>query len=275
MQDSGLGSEQDFSTRSRLLHTQEAKQFWAGAFDPDHPDTQRHYAMLASSDGLLDHLNPSSIVTIGDNLSRDAGYFKMRYPKAHCVATDLCVDGLGQAVDDGWVDSVMSVDVEHLPFDDNSIDCVIAKESFHHWPRPMLGFYEMLRVARKAVLLIEPNDVMHTPPTPLLTQETFVDDYEPVGNYKYQISLREILKAAWSLYLPAVACVGFNDPYEPERSFDQWLEEKRKLDEMGKQGQRQFNLMSIAIYRKDYEPASSDLPTQAYLYTRPRNPHLE
>lgn len=265
----------NFTSQSKLLHKQYAQQYWAGAFDPEHPDTQRHYCMLSSSDGLLDHLGPKSILSVGDNLARDAGYFKRRFPSARCIASDLYADGISQAVQDGWVDEVLSADIEHLPFADESIDCVIAKEAFHHWPRPMLGFYEMLRVARKGVLLIEPYDCMHKPPSPFPVAGSFIDDYEPVGNYKYQISLREILKAAWALYLPAVAAVGFNDPYQPDRSVQEWLIEKAKLDILGDQGERQFNLMSIAIYKVGHEPHVDSLGDRTRLFSRPRNSFLE
>lgn len=265
----------DFASKSKDLHKEYSQPYWAGAFDPDHPDTKRHYAMLASSVGLLDHLKPVSLLSVGDNLARDAGYFKRLFPQAWCIASDLHADGIHTAAQEGWVDAALAADIEALPFGDGEIDCVVAKESFHHWPRPMLGFYEMLRVARKAVLLIEPYDVMHSAATPLLQTHSFYDDYEEVGNYKYQISLREILKAAWSLYYPAVAAVGFNDPYAPERSVEEWLIEKGKLDALGDAGERQFNLMTIVVYKPGHAPAPEALPPRARLYRRPPNPFGE
>jgi SAM-dependent methyltransferase len=265
----------DFAAKSKLLHKEYSSTFWAGAFDPEHPDTKRHYEMLSSSDGLLDHLQPLSILSVGDNLARDAGYFKRKFPNSKCIASDLYAEGIQDAVTHGWVDAVISADVEALPFGNAEIDCVIAKEAFHHWPRPMLGLYEMLRVAKKAILLIEPYDVMHGTASPFIGGNTFCDDYESVGNYKYQISLREITKSAWSLYYPAVAAVGFNDPYDANRSFDEWILEKRKLDELGDTGARQFNLMSIAIYKPGYAPAPESLPPRAHYYSRPINHFIE
>ena len=47
---------------------------------------------------------------------------------------------------------------ENLSFEDKTIDFILCKESYHHFPRPMVALYEMLRVARNGVLLIEPND---------------------------------------------------------------------------------------------------------------------
>jgi hypothetical protein len=268
-------SSADFSSRSKILHRQYAMSYWAGAFDPEHEDTKRHYAMLSSSDGLLNHLKPTSILSVGDNLARDAGYFKRKFSEARCIASDLYADGIKEAVTDGWVDDVISADIEALPFSDGEVDCVIAKEAFHHWPRPMLGMYEMMRVAKKAILLIEPYDVMHAPASPYPGDTTYCDDYEEVGNYKYQISLREVLKSAWSLYYPAVAAIGFNDPYAPGRSLDEWMIEKRKLDDLGDAGQRQFNLMCIAVYKPGFAPDAEQLGSRVRLYKRPRNPFTE
>lgn len=38
----------------------------------------------------------------------------------------------------------------------NSYDLVLVQDGLHHLPRPATGFTEMLRVARKAVIVIEP-----------------------------------------------------------------------------------------------------------------------
>jgi SAM-dependent methyltransferase len=40
---------------------------------------------------------------------------------------------------------------------DGSYDLVLVQDGLHHLPRPTLGFTEMLRVARSAVVLIEPH----------------------------------------------------------------------------------------------------------------------
>jgi SAM-dependent methyltransferase len=48
--------------------------------------------------------------------------------------------------------------VESLPWPDAHFDLVLCKESLHHTARPVQGLYEMLRVCRRAVALIEPWD---------------------------------------------------------------------------------------------------------------------
>ena len=41
--------------------------------------------------------------------------------------------------------------------EDGSYDLVLVQDGLHHLPRPALGFTEMLRVARSAVIVIEPH----------------------------------------------------------------------------------------------------------------------
>jgi SAM-dependent methyltransferase len=220
-------------SKSKHSMHESSMDYWSGAFDDKHDDTKRHFEMLSHSLPILKLLNPSCVLTIGDNRGRDAFFIKKNID-CHVVASDLDNKKLINAVNDGYIDECKVIDVENIDYPDNSFDLVFAKESFHHWPRPMLGLYEMLRVAKSGIILIEPNDC-------------FSDQYEEVGNYVYRISLREIQKAAWSLYLNQILVKGFNDPYTTPLVFDEWLEEKKKLDQLGDSNVRQFNLLCLYI----------------------------
>lgn len=259
----------NFIDKSKTMHQFYKKQFWAGAFDPNHSDTARHYHMLDNALSFLKCLKPESILTIGDNLARDAGYIK-KHIECYTVASDLNTGGLEEAKTKGFVDDILDVDVEHIPFKENEFDVVFAKESYHHWPRPNLGIYEMLRVAKKAIVLIEPYDVFYANPKPYIKDTDFRDDYEKCGNYKYQISLREMLKTAWALEFPLVAAKGFNDPYDPKISIEDWLIKKQKLDDRGQSGERQYNLMAICLF-KTIENINLDLLKNCTLYHKPHN----
>jgi ubiquinone/menaquinone biosynthesis C-methylase UbiE len=267
-----LSSSSDFAKQSKRLHAAYEKEFWRGAFDIMHPDTARHYEMLSTAIESIDAVKPSSILTIGDNLARDGGFLKKHWPDARVVATDLRTESIQQAAVEGFVDQVLDADVEALPFHDSSFDVVFAKEAFHHWPRPMLGFYEMLRVARKAVVLIEPNDVQHSVPKPYLQEGDYTDRYEDVGNFVYQISAREVIKAAWSLYLPAVSIMGFNDPYDPAQDIKAWRKIKQELDSLGESGERQFNLLTIAVFKLLPDENCFNKEKGTRLFYRPKNP---
>jgi ubiquinone/menaquinone biosynthesis C-methylase UbiE len=175
-------------------------------------------------------------------------------------------------VKDGFVDAVENIDVEDIPYPDDSIDLVIAKETFHHWPRPFIGLYEMIRVSKKYVAIIEPYDCLPSSPSPYVKEGEYHDSYEEIGNYKYQLSLRELLKASWAMGLPGVAAKGFNDPYQPGQSIEEWLKKKEYLDQRGKAGERQYNLMAIFIAKtKDSFDAISK--SHSKTYEQPPNPH--
>ena len=266
----------DFIQISKDSHASEFKSsYWAGAFDEKVVDTRRHHVLLNEGYTLISHLEPTRLLTIGDGLARDAGFFKKKFPSTYCIASDLTCQSLQEAVLNQNIDEACDIDVESIPYPDNSIDIVIAKEAFHHWPRPMLGLYEMLRVATQAVLLIEPNDVFTlSNANTIVSPEHFCDHYEKVGNYKYNISPREIIKAAWALYYPACAAKGFNDPYKTPFDFDEWLVEKEKLDCLGRDGNRQYNLYAIAIYKKPFSHDKVFSDSRIKTYIRPLNPHL-
>lgn len=49
-------------------------------------------------------------------------------------------------------------DAQRLAFADNSFDLVLVQDGIHHLRNPALGVTEMLRVARRAVIVIEPHE---------------------------------------------------------------------------------------------------------------------
>ncbi len=50
---------------------------------------------------------------------------------------------------------VMNAENQDVP--DESYDLVFVQDGLHHLPRPVLGLTEMIRVAKKAVIMIEPH----------------------------------------------------------------------------------------------------------------------
>ena len=53
--------------------------------------------------------------------------------------------------------TTINLDAEKLDLDNCSFDVVFVQDGLHHLSRPILGFTEMLRVANKAVIVIEPH----------------------------------------------------------------------------------------------------------------------
>lgn len=50
------------------------------------------------------------------------------------------------------------LDAEALDLQAGDYDLIVVQDGLHHLPRPAIGFTEMLRVAKKAVIVIEPYD---------------------------------------------------------------------------------------------------------------------
>lgn len=166
-------------------------------------------------DPLLDQKNHSWL-TVGDAYGFDAQYIEASNNKA--LATDLNIDFLTVALREGIVTACAAENAEKLSFDDNYFDYVLCKESYHHFPRPYAAMYEMIRVARSAVVIIEPNDPVSKMPGLLMLNNILSSNgwflrkiwknrfsYEPVGNFVYKVSEREFEKLAAGLGLQMVA----------------------------------------------------------------------
>ncbi len=161
-------------------------------------------------------------LTIGDYNGLEAQYFKENNQSV--IASDISDIFLKAAKEEKLIDRFSKENVEFLSFEEDSIDYVSCRQSFHHFPRAYLGVYEMIRVAKKGVILIEPIDILHTMPWMLLFKN-FCDlfnvnlinkiwknrfSWEKVGNYVFKISEREIEKIAMGIGLPCIAFKGVN-----------------------------------------------------------------
>lgn len=167
----------------------------------------------------------SKWLTVGDGNGADAAYLLKK--GCNAIASDISGDLLPVAKSEGLIEEYAVENAEKLSFADNSFDYVLCKESFHHFPRPWIAFYEMVRVAKKGIVLIEPHDPVIKMPLLLMATNIFDSissklmqkiwknrySFEPVGNFVYKISEREIEKVAIAMGLQQVAFRGFNDHY--------------------------------------------------------------
>lgn len=190
-------------------------------FEEDNPIYYFNLSFFKNIDPLI--YNNEKWLTVGDFSGIDAAYIKKK--GAYSVASDLSLKTLQEDVLPlGLIDECSIQNVEKISFNDNSFDYVCCKEAYHHFPRPAIGFYEMIRVAKKGVIVIEPNDIGIS--FPILSFFRNILDridtgllktiwknqysYEIVGNYVYKISFREFEKMAVGLDLPMIAVKGFN-----------------------------------------------------------------
>jgi ubiquinone/menaquinone biosynthesis C-methylase UbiE len=169
----------------------------------------------------------TSWLTVGDAYGMDAHYILSKGNGSTAHATDLNSDFLNVSHQEGFIQSFSAENAEKLSFEDNSFDYVLCKETYHHFPRPFMAVYEMLRVARKGVIIIEPQDPVIKMPILLfvtnllsaisdkLVQKVWKNrfSYEPVGNFVYKVSEREFEKLAAGINLRLIAFKRINSNF--------------------------------------------------------------
>ncbi|MCX7986598.1 MAG: class I SAM-dependent methyltransferase, partial [Bacteroidales bacterium] len=83
-------------------------------------------------------------------------------------------------------DKYRKENAEQLSVPDNSYDYVSCREALHHFPRPYLALYEMLRVSKKGIIIIEPIDILAKMPI-ILFLKNILDIFNPFLINKMQI----------------------------------------------------------------------------------------
>ena len=237
-------------------------------------------------------------LTVGDGrYGKDAKYIIEKGCDA--LATDISEHLLKEASDTGYIPGYKVENAESLSFPDSEFDYVLCKESYHHFPRPMLALYEMLRVASSGVLLVEPNDlyVVNRCPAILfrnvknivrlfLGRETSKHRFEETGNYVFSISRREVEKVALGLNYRTMAFKGINDVFFPgvecEKIADNGpLQKKTKrlinaANLLCKLGLMDYGNLAAVIFKK--EPSGELLRqlvgTGFEIVRLPDNPHI-
>jgi ubiquinone/menaquinone biosynthesis C-methylase UbiE len=208
--------DKDLTDQKRIAIT----QTW---FRKDTADYWRHARMYEGVDCFASD-QAGTWLTVGDGRFgldsiriREKGF-------ADVTPTDISGALLQRSKEEGRIEKYRIENAESLSFAAEEFDYVFCKESYHHFPQPLLALYEMLRVAKKAVLLTEPNDANGYPFQRLkqglktmLRGYTHPDaaNYEDSGNYIYSVSKRELEKVALGLNLPALATKGLSDYFIP------------------------------------------------------------
>ena len=273
-------------------------------------DAWRHKRMYENLLPLINTYPDSSWITIGDGRFGTDANFLLRNGIKNVVATNITDYNLKQAHEDGFINEFSSQNAEMLTYPDESFDFVLCKETYHHLPRPILALYEMIRVARFGVVLIEPNDVnievtsanssiAHRKRNKVITKEFIMQmlripihrsygmpEYEETGNYIYSISEREIEKVALGLNLPFVAFKGLNDFYQDGVEFEKadcnstlFLKIKKEISKMDKlcmSGISRHKIIVAAILKKspDKQLFNSLMDNHFVLRPLPMNPYV-
>jgi ubiquinone/menaquinone biosynthesis C-methylase UbiE len=244
------------------------------------PGTVNHWRferMYQLADPILRACPGAHWLTVGDGrFGLDAQYLIAH--GAQALPTDLAVTLLSDAKAQGRITDYRKENAESLCFADASFDFVLCKESYHQLPQPMKALYEMLRVARRGVLLIEPCD-HELPDTALTTISRLLKNvvkrligkatnghrFEELGNYVYGISRREIEKAALGAGLPIVAFRGINDYYiagsefaPADESNSMFCEIRARIAQYDRRcrfGISQYGLLGAVILKDPVDPS--------------------
>ena len=82
-------------------------------------------------------------------------FYELFYAKGltndYIAATDIAEVLLKEAKEEGYIKAYSKENAESLSFADNEFDFVFCKESYHHFPRPMIALYEILRVVKRGL----------------------------------------------------------------------------------------------------------------------------
>jgi ubiquinone/menaquinone biosynthesis C-methylase UbiE len=279
-----------FHHRSYDLH----RSHYENSFDPkklaswknkNTVDHWRHNRMYEAVDPLIKSFPEASWITIGDGrYGTDANYLLSKGIK-NVIATDISDTYLKVALEEKFITDYRIENAEQLSAADNSIDFVLCKESYHHFPRPMIALYEMLRVAKEAVILIEPNDENIRQANTYNVRNSInllwqsiknrikriqgkapyynYGMYETVGNYVYSISKRELEKVALALNFPVIATKGLNDLYVEGVEFEEATKQSklfsnlkkaiRELDINSEKGISQYAMLIAIIFKQPVE----------------------
>ncbi len=229
-----MSRKKDFSLTSYECHEKHFHDHGRGGqkardakawLEDDTVDAWRHDRMYHLINPLLEAYPQASWLTCGDGrYGKDAHYIEKKGIRV--LATDIADTLLIEGKQAGYIRDYQKENAEALSFGEESFDFVFCKESYHHFPRPMIALYEMLRVSSKGVVLIEPSDQYIDAYVLEIWFKHFKNlikfflgkkiekhTFEESGNYIYRISRREIEKLAMAMNYRAVVFKGINDCY--------------------------------------------------------------
>lgn len=194
-------------------------------FLEDTVDSWRHMRMHRLLDPLLEANKNALWLTVGDGRYGKEAHYILEH-RARAMATDISDTLLKEAARAEYISDYSRQNAEALTYEDREFDFVLCKESLHHFPRPFRALYEMIRVSKKGVVLIEPTDLKIGATLRWKIFMAFVESarkltgrsgghqlFEEVGNYVYGISRLEMEKVGLGLNMPMIAIRGINDYY--------------------------------------------------------------
>jgi len=187
---------------------------------PNSVDAWLHHRALNLVLPILAAYPKATWMTVGDGKYGSDAYF-LRGHGADVLSTSLTDHTLSIAEQKGLIDRFRCENAERICANDESFDFVLCKEAYHHFPRPPIAFYEMLRVARQAVILIEPREgagrLLNHMKQYIKRRVRGVAStlFERGGNFIFRVNEKEVVKMMAALNHGVVFCKRFNTFYHP------------------------------------------------------------
>ena len=100
---------------------------------------------------LIKQFPQAAWLTVGDGRFGCDAYLLNKLGASSVTASDINTHSLEIAKEKGFINGFSRQNVEKMTFSDNEFDFTLCKHSYHHFPRPAIAFYEMLRASRKGV----------------------------------------------------------------------------------------------------------------------------
>jgi len=210
---------QNFGQEIRL-HEASSERIPSLIGEPGTIDAMRHERMFRAVHPLLGMFAKDAWLTIGDGGAD--GWMLRRLGAKRVTASSISDARLRQLQLSGHLAGIelRSLNAEAIDLPDGSVDFIFCKEAFHHFPHAPLAFYEFLRVARRGFLLIEPSELCHRrlldvartfAKLVLRRRAPIYELFEPVGNFIYRVSQREVERMLTAIQLPWFAIHNFNN----------------------------------------------------------------
>jgi len=111
-------------------------------------DAWLHNRMYDQILSLVEAFPGSAWLTIGDGRYGGDAYYLQEHG-VNATASSISEATLKDALDRGYIKKYKIENAEKMQSKDNEFDFVLCKQSYHHFPRPALAFYEMLRLHQR------------------------------------------------------------------------------------------------------------------------------
>ena len=222
-------------------------------------DRWRHDRMYKLLKPLVNYDRNLNWLTVGDGRYGTDANALLSLGVKDVMCTDISDKLLRIGNENGFINQYSAENAEKMSFENENFDFVLCKEAYHHFPRPHIALHEMFRVAKLGVILIEPCDSKISTPffdilfpfikkirRKILNRE--YDDsghaFEPVGNYVFSVSERELEKVQLGMHRRHLAFHSINDYYESGFEF-------LRLDTFEQSERKKINKAKRSIKRRD------------------------